>query len=96
MLSNVNLNLVFSRFQTVIIYTHNYEMRNSSSYVPIFLTLTYVAYCQNLKTLFLPKFSIANFHIGVRARGVANFTGAAAFGGGVHPCPKRIILKMVY
>ena len=26
---------------------------------------------QNLKTLFLPKFSISNFHIGVRARGVA-------------------------
>ena len=46
-------------------------MRNPSAYVPNFLTLRYVAYCQNLKTLFLPKFSISNFHIGVRARGVA-------------------------
>ena len=76
-------------FQTVIIYTHNYEMRNPFAYVPIFFKLSDmlpVAYCQNLKTLFVPKILISNFHISVRARGVANFTGAAAFGGGVHPC----------
>ena len=40
-------------------------------------------FCHFLKKL--PKFTISNFHTSVRARGVANFTGAAASGGGVHP-----------
>ena len=44
---------------------------------------------EKLNELFLPTFSISNFRTGVRARGVANFTGVAASGGGVHPCLRQ-------
>ena len=61
-------------------------MRNPSAYVSFFLN---AQICCIL--LFLPKFSISNFRTGVRVTestqggGVANFTGVAASGGGVHP-----------
>ena len=43
----------------------------------------------------MPKFSISNFHIGVRARGVAAGQILPAFGGGVHPC-HSVAVKLNY
>ena len=61
-----------------------------------------VTYCQNLKTLFVPKFSISNFHIGVRARGVAagqilparrRSVAACIPDGGARKCVRRVKKK---
>ena len=46
-------------------------MRNPSAYVPNFLNFQICCILSKFKTLFVPKFSISNFHIGMRARGVA-------------------------
>ena len=41
---------------------------------------------EKIKRIIFAKIFDFNFRTGVRARGVANFTGVAASGGGVHPC----------
>ena len=89
MLSNVNLDLVPFKVSKVIIYTHNYEMRNPSAYVPNFLNFQICCILSKFKNFICAKifdFKFSHRRERTRRGGGANFTGAAAFGGGVHPC----------
>ena len=64
-------------------------MRNPSAYVPNFLNSQICCILSKFKNFIFAKifdFKFSHRRESTRRGGVANFTGAAAFGGGVHPC----------
>ena len=91
MLSYVNLDLVplkGSNSNYIQTYTHNYEIRNPSAYVPNFLNFQICCILSKFKNFICAKifdFKFSHHCESTRRDGGANFAGAAAFGGGVHP-----------
>ena len=64
-------------------------MRNPSAYVPNFFNSQICYILSKFKNFIFAKifdFKFSHRRESTRRGGVANFTGAAAFGGGVHPC----------
>ena len=67
-------------------------MRNPSAYVPNFLNSQICCILSKFKNFIFAKifdFKFSHRRESTRRGGVANFTGVAAFGGGVHPCTCR-------